>query len=165
VDPELTVLAPAAIDNVFHIGYLVPDLGVAMDTLGRRLQISWSSPFQMDTGFETPDGGSDNRVGRFTFSAQGPPFLELIEVISHPGSIFAEPAGGGFHHVGIYAERWRDEVARLTDDGMLVERVGAGVAFVRAPDTGFRIEIVSFKGRGFLERALSGQLGAEYPLR
>ena len=61
-------------------------------------------------------------------------------------------------------ERWRDEVTRLTDDGMQVERIGAGLAFVRDPNTGFRIEVVSFKGRPFLDRILSGELGAECPL-
>jgi hypothetical protein len=164
MDPSLATLAPAAIDNLYHVGYLVPDLLAAMDTLGRRLQVTWATPFQMGTGFQTPDGGTDDRVGRFALSKQGPPFLELIEVIAEPGSIFAEPAGGGFHHVGVYADRWRDEVARLTDDGMRLERVGAGLAFVRDPATGLRIEVVSFKGRPFLDRMLSGELGAECPL-
>jgi catechol 2,3-dioxygenase-like lactoylglutathione lyase family enzyme len=164
VDPKLMALAPAAIENLYHVGYLVPDLRVAMDSFGRRLQITWATPFEMGTAFETPDGGTDDRVGRFTLSKEGPPFLELIEVIADPGSIFAEPAGGGFHHVGVYAQRWRDEVARLTDDGMRLERVGAGLAFVRDPDTGLRIEVVSFKGRPFLESILSGELGAACPL-
>jgi len=164
VDPNLMALAPTAIDNLYHVGYLVPDLRAAMDTFGRHLQCMWATPFEMGTGFETADGGTDDRVGRFAYSKEGPPFLELIEVIAHPESIFAEPAGGGFHHVGVYAERWRDEVARLTDDGMEVERIGAGLAFVRDPNTGFRIEVVSFKGRPFLDRILSGELGAECPL-
>jgi catechol 2,3-dioxygenase-like lactoylglutathione lyase family enzyme len=164
VDPTLITLAPTAIDNLYHVGYLVPDLLAAMDTFGRHLQCTWATPFQMGTGFETADGGTDDRVGRFAYSKEGPPFLELIEVIADPASIFAEPSGGGFHHVGVYAERWRDETARLTDAGMEIERIGAGLAFVRDPDTGFRIEVVSFKGRPFLDRILSGELGAECPL-
>jgi catechol 2,3-dioxygenase-like lactoylglutathione lyase family enzyme len=164
VDPTLSTLAPAAIDNLYHVGHLVPDLLEAMESLGRRLQITWAPPFQMGTGFETADGLADDHVGRFTLSLQGPPYLELIEVIDEPGSIFAEPAAGGFHHVGVYAERWRDEVARLTADGMELERTGAGLAFVRDPATGLRIEVVSFKGRPFLDRILSGDLAAEFPL-
>jgi catechol 2,3-dioxygenase-like lactoylglutathione lyase family enzyme len=164
VDPKLLALAPAPIDNLYHVGCLVPDLLAAMETFGRRLQISWATPFQMPTPFETADGAADARVGRFGFSKQGPPFLELIEVITDPESIFAHPAHGGFHHVGVYAERWRDEVARLTEDGMELERIGSGVAFVRDPDTGFRIEVVSFKGRPFLDQILSGELGAAWPL-
>jgi catechol 2,3-dioxygenase-like lactoylglutathione lyase family enzyme len=164
VDPKLVTLAPAAIDNLYHVGYLVPDLRAAMDSFGRRLQITWAPPFQMNTGFETAAGAPDDRITRFAFSQQGPPFLELIQVIREPESIFAQPSAGGFHHFGIYAERWRDEVARLADEGMQLERIGAGIAFVRDPITGVRIEVVSFKGRPYLERILSGALGAEHPL-
>jgi catechol 2,3-dioxygenase-like lactoylglutathione lyase family enzyme len=164
MDPALLALGPAAIENLYHVGYVVPDLLEAMESLGRRLQITWATPFQMSTGFETADGGTDDQVTRFALSTQGPPYLELIQVVAAPTSIFAEPAGGGFHHFGVYAERWRDEVARLTDDGMALERTGAGLAFVRDPATGVRIEVVSFRGRPFLDRILSGELGAEYPL-
>ena len=164
MDPKLLTLAPAAIDNLYHVGYLVPDLRAAMDSLGRSLQVTWAAPFQMNTAFETADGGSDDHVTCFAYSQHGPPFLELIQVIRQPGSIFAQPLGGGFHHFGIYAERWRDEVARLAEEGMQLERVGAGLAFVRDPDTGVRIEVVSFKGRPFLDRILSGAMGDEYPL-
>lgn len=164
MDRDLTALSPAAIDNLYHVGHLVPDLRAAMDSLGRRLQVTWAPPFEMPTGFEAPDGATDDRVGRFAYSTQGPPFLELIEVITDPASIFAEPSAGGFHHVGVYADRWRDEVERLTDDGMALERTGSGVAFVRDPATGFRIEVVSFKGRPFLDRILSGELGRDHPL-
>ena len=164
MDPTLTALAPSALDNLYHVGYLVPDLRAGMHTFGRLLQCGWATPFQMGTGFGLPDGGTDDRVGRFAYSKEGPPFLELIEVIADAESIFSEPSGGGFHHVGVYAERWRDEVARLTDEGMAVERIGAGLAFLRDPVTGFRIEVVSFKGRPFLDRILSGDLGAQCPL-
>ena len=68
------------------------------------------------------------------------------------------------HHLGVYAERWRDEVARLVAEGMEVERTGAGVGFVRDPRLGLRIEVVSFRGRDFLTRILDGELGAEFPL-
>ena len=165
MDPQLLALAPTAIENVYHVGHLVPDLRSAMDALGRRLQMTWATPFEMDSGFETPDGEIDSDPVRIAFSAEGPPFLELIEVVPRAGSIFAQPSGGGIHHIGYYAERWRDEVARLTDEGMELERTGPGVAFVRDRALGMRFEVVSFKGRDFLTRILSGELGAEMPLR
>lgn len=164
MDPKLLALAPTVLENLYHVGFVVPDLRTAMDDFGRRLQIEWATPFEMKTGFETTDGRVDDRIGRFALSRSGPPFLELIEVIPDAGSIFSEPSGGGFHHVGVYAESWREELARLTDEGMLLERTGAGVGFVRDPGTGFRIEVVSFKGRPFLDRILSGELGREHPL-
>jgi hypothetical protein len=164
VDPQLLALAPATFENLYHVGYLVPDLLQAMETFGERLQISWAKPFEMPSGFVTAGGEDDSDVVRIAFSQAGPPYLELIEVVPRPGSIFAEPSGGGVHHFGIYAERWRDETARLVDAGMELERTGSGLAFVRDPATGLRIEVVSFKGRDFLTRILSGELGAEMPL-
>ena len=160
----MVTLAPTTFENVFHVGYLVPDLLEAMATLGRQLQITWATPFEMESGFSTAAGEPDSDVVRIAFSTQGPPHLEIIEVVPRAGSIFAAPAGGGFHHFGIYADRWRDEVARLTDAGMELERTGAGVGFVRDPTVGVRGEVVSFKGRDFLTRILSGEMGAEHPL-
>ena len=164
MDPLLLALAPSTFENLYHVGYLVPDLRAAMAAFGARLQITWATPFEMESGFVTATGEADSDVVRIAFSQQGPPYLELIEVVARPGSIFAEPAGGGVHHLGIYAERWRDEVARLVEHGMVLERTGAGVGFVRDPALGLRIEVVSFKGRDFMTRILSGELGAELPL-
>ena len=164
MDPDLRTLEPSLLANAYHVGHLVPDLLAAMDSLGRSLQVGWATPFEMDSGFETPDGEVDSDPVRIAFSLQGPPYLELIEVVPRAGSIFAEPAAGGMHHIGCYAGRWRDEAARLVDEGMVLERTGSGVAFVRDPTTGTRIEVVSFKGRDFLDRILSGELGAEHPL-
>jgi len=165
MDPELRTLAPAAFDNLYHAGYLVPDLRAGMEHFARLLQITWATPFEMESGFETATGEPDSDPVRITFSNQGPPFLELIEVVPRAGSIFAEPSAGGLHHVGIYAERWRDETARLCAEGMELERTGAGVAFVRDPRLGVRIEVVSFRGREFLQQILSGEMGATHPLR
>lgn len=164
MDPRLETLSPHAIDNLYHLGHLVPDLRAGMEAFGRRLQLTWSTPFEMDSGFETADGEPDSRPVRIAFSEQGPPYLELIEVVPHADSIFAEPAAGGVHHLGVFAERWRDETARLVDEGMVLERTGAGVAFVRDPATGTRIEVVSFKGIGFLRSILDGTMGIEHPL-
>jgi Glyoxalase/Bleomycin resistance protein/Dioxygenase superfamily len=164
VDPTLSTLAPRAFENAYHVGHLVPDLLAAMDALESNLQITWAPPFEMDSGFESPDGTADNDLVRIAFSMQGPPYLELIEVVRRPGSIFAEPAGGGLHHIGCYAKRWRDEVARLVDGGMELERTGAGVAFLRDPRLGLRIEVVSFKGRDFLRQILSGDMARAHPL-
>jgi hypothetical protein len=52
----------------------------------------------------------------------------------------------------------------MATDGAVVERLGAGVSFVRDPRTGLRIEVVSLKGRDFLMRILSGEMGQTHPL-
>jgi hypothetical protein len=164
MDPKLETLAASAFDNVFHVGHLVPDLLVAMQTLSEAMQITWAPPFEMHSGFVRPDGSDDNQLVRIAFSNSGPPYLELLEVVAVEGSIFAEPASGGMHHVGYYAERWRDDVARLQEQGWVLERTGPGVAFLRDPRTGLRVEVVSFKGRDFLMQILSGEMAKAHPL-
>jgi len=164
MDPTLNTLAAAAFDNVYHIGHVVPDLSAAMQTLGSSLQITWAPPFEMRSGFTRADGSADDQPVRIAFSMSGPPYLELIEVVAAADSIFAEPKLGGVHHVGFYAQRWRDDTARLQGDGWELERIGAGVAFLRDPASGLRVEVVSFKGRDFLTRVLNGEMGAAHPL-
>jgi catechol 2,3-dioxygenase-like lactoylglutathione lyase family enzyme len=164
VDPRLETLAASAFDNVYHVGHLVPDLAPAMHALGIGMHITWAPPFEMHSGFSRPDGSVDDQAVRIAFSTSGPPYLELIEVVGATDSIFAEPRLGGMHHVGYYAQRWRDDVARLQDDGWELERTGSGVAFLRDPRSGLRVEVVSVKGRDFLTRILSGDMGSQYPL-
>ena len=164
MDPRLETLAASAFDNIYHVGHLVPDLRPAMRSLAGAMQITWAPPFEMRSGFARPDGSTDDQTVRIAFSASGPPYLELIEVVAAADSIFAEPKVGGMHHLGYYAQYWRDDVARLQDDGWELERTGAGVAFLRDPHSGLRVEVVSAKGRDFLTRILSGQMAETYPL-
>lgn len=164
MDPKLLHVSSQAFENVYHIGYLVPDLLAAMESLGQRLQITWTVPFETGSGFRTADGVADDDRVRIVYSRQGPPYLEMIEVVRREGSIFSQPASGGFHHIGVYAERLGDEVERLTRAGMILERRGSGTAFVRDPQLGVRYEIVSFKGRAYLDRILSGEMGEANPL-
>ena len=164
MDPTPETLAASAFDNVYHVGHLVPDLRSAMHALAGAMQITWAPPFEMRSGFTRPDGSADDQTVRIAFSTSGPPYLELIEVVAAADSIFAEPKLGGMHHLGYYAQRWRDDAARLQDDGWELERMGAGVAFLRDPRSGLRVEVVSVKGRDFLTRILSGQLAQTHPL-
>ena len=164
MDPTFETLAASAFDNVYHVGHVVPDLSAAMQTLAGALQITWAPPFEMRSGFVRPDGSADDQTVRIAFSTSGPPYLELIEVVTAADSIFAEPKLGGMHHVGYYAQRWRDDVARLQGEGWELERTGAGVAFLRDPRSGLRVEVVSVKGRDFLTRILDGEMAKQYPL-
>jgi catechol 2,3-dioxygenase-like lactoylglutathione lyase family enzyme len=164
VDPASAALAAAAFDNAYHVGHVVPDLLGAMASLSDALQLTWAPPFEMRSGFTRPDGTPDDQSVRIAFSTSGPPYLEVIEVVAAPDSIFAEPRRGGLHHVGYYAQRWRDETARLQAGGWELERTGAGVAFLRDPRSGLRVEVVSVKGRDFLTRVLDGEMARRFPL-
>ena len=161
MDPKLETLSASAFDNVYHVGHVVPDLLSAMAALAGSMQITWAPPFEMRSGFTRPDGSVDDQPVRIAFSMSGPPYLELIEVVAATDSIFAEP---GMHHVGYYAQRWRDDTARLQSEGWELERTGSGVAFLRDPRSGLRVEVVSFRGRDFLTQVLSGEMGRQCPL-
>lgn len=163
MDSQLQQVSAIAAENIYHIAHCVPDLDAAMAAYGRRLQITWATPFEVDDAMTTADGAADDNRVRAVYSLQGPPFIELIEIVGRPGSLYDAPAG--IHHLGVYAARWRDEVARLVDAGMEVERWGSGLAFVRDPVLNVRYEIISFKGRDFLTDILSGKLGEQFPLR
>ena len=52
----------------------------------------------------------------------------------------------------------------MQDEGWELERTGAGVAFLRDPRSGLRVEVVSFKGRDFLAQVLSGEMARAHPL-
>ena len=51
-----------------------------MERLGQHLQITWTTPFEMDSEFQTADGVIDLDRVRIVYSSEGPPFLEMIEV-------------------------------------------------------------------------------------
>jgi len=162
---EQGAASPIAVENVYHVAYRVPSLRAAMAALSRSLGATWATPFEAESQFEKPGGGIEAPHLRIAYSLQGPPFIELIEYVGGaPGSIFAD-APDGVHHIGFYAERWRDETARLVDLGFIHELSGAGLAFVRDPALGVRYEVVSFRGRGFLTDILSGAVGRMRPLR
>jgi len=155
---EQQAASPIAAENIYHLAYLVPDLLAAMDSMSKSLGATWAIPFETDSSYERPGGGVDSAQVRITYSLQGPPFIELIQFVAGPpDAIFAGPPGG-IHHIGVYAARWRDETARLVDLGFIHERNGNGLAFVRDPVLNIRYEIVSFKGRDFLDNILNGTI-------
>jgi len=161
---EQKAASPIAAENIYHLAYRVPNLLDSMAALSKSLGATWAAPFETEGEFEKPGGGVDKAHLRIAYSLQGPPFIELIEHVGgSPGSIFAEPPGG-VHHIGVYAERWRDETARLVGLGFVHELNGSGLAFVRDPVLGVRYEIVSFRGRDFLDNILSGEMGKLRPL-
>jgi hypothetical protein len=156
--------SPVLAENLYHFGYLVPDLREAMAWMSRTLGIAWAAPFEAAPRLESPDGVVDVPELRIAYSEHGPPFIELIETVeSEPTSVFAEAFGA--HHLGVYAERWRDETHRLVGMGCIHEANGSGMSFVRDPVLGVRYEIVSFGGRPFLTNVLDGSIGAQRPLR
>lgn len=93
----------------YHHGVRVPDLEQAMAEIGRALGITWCEPQQREQQVWLPDGGATSIPLRFTYSAEGPQHVELLE--GAPGSIWDGREAPGLHHIGV----WSDDVVADTE--------------------------------------------------
>ena len=115
--------------ELFHVGMRVPDLDAAMAELGRQMGVTWASAQKRMQAVWLAGSGATELELRFTYSAEGPVHLELLEGL--PGSIWDGRETPGPHHLGV----WVDDVAatteRLVADGWTLE------AASRAPEEGY----------------------------
>ena len=91
----------------YHQGIRVPNLERAMDELGAALGVTWCEPQEREQNVWLPDSGAAKIPLRFTYSAEGPQHIELLE--GAPGSIWDGRANPGLHHVGVWSD---DEIGR-----------------------------------------------------
>lgn len=110
MDGGSTQRAAGAIDyaRCYHQGIRVPDLDSAMAELGPALGVSWCEPQDTEQRVWLPDEGVVTLPLRFTYSAEGPQHLELLE--GPPDTIWDGRQRPGLHHVGV----WSDDVAGHT---------------------------------------------------
>jgi len=62
--------------------------------MGEALGLDWFTPRKATSPFQSPGGILDREV-RFTYSLQGPHFIEILER-STPRPIFTSPAAGAY---------------------------------------------------------------------
>lgn len=96
--------------NLFHVGIRVPDLAAAMDELGSSMGVTWAAVRENPAqNLWTPENGPQEIHLKYTYSAEGPQHIELLE---GPPDTFWDGRGcTGAHHVGV----WSDDVASDTD--------------------------------------------------
>ena len=70
----------------YHQGVRVPDLDAAMAELGDVLSLTWCEPQTRDQSLWLPDVGAATIPLRFTYSADGPQHVELLQ--GAPGSVW-----------------------------------------------------------------------------
>lgn len=102
-----------------HVGILVEDLDEASEEFGRLLGITFGEP--REVVLEASDG-NDYPVF-FTYSVQGPPFIELIVAMEH--GPWSRALGLGVHHIGferIDLEPTLTRLETLSDDPATVFR-------------------------------------------
>jgi glyoxalase/bleomycin resistance protein/dioxygenase superfamily protein len=133
-----------SVQNCFHVGYVVPDLGEAMARLTASAGLRWAAARTLPITLRTPAGDAPVELS-LTYSVQGPPHLELIA--QRPGTVWGSEHSG-LHHLGYWSGRLAGDVDALTRAGFAfeagaVDESGAltRFAYLREPYTGLRVEL------------------------
>src|SRR5688500_8928091 len=133
-----------SVQNCFHVGSVVPDLGAAMQRLSASAGLRWPVARTLPVTVRTPAGECSSEVN-LTYSVQGSPHLERIA--EQPGTVWAREHAG-LHRLGYWSGRFADDVDALTRAGFefeagAVDEHGAltRFAYLREPHTGLRVEL------------------------
>ncbi len=124
----------------------MPDIAVAMEEMGATLSLTWCSVQEREQQVWTPEAGLTTVPLRFTYSAEGPQHLELLEGAS--GSIWDGRGLSGAHHVGVWVDDVAAETSALISNGWRVVAAqnepakGYGAFTYVAPPTGLIVELV-----------------------
>jgi len=135
--------------RLFHVGVRVPDLSAAMDEIGASMGVAWAEPRENPAQtLWTPNGGLQEIHLKFTYSAEGPQHIELLE--GPAGTFWDGRDRPGAHHVGIWADDVPAETERLMSLGW--DLVGAqhdpasdqgfGMFTYLQPPSGLIVELV-----------------------
>ena len=132
--------------RMYHQGIRVPNLETAMAELGGQLGVTWCSVQEREQTVWMPDEGTVNIPLKFTYSAEGPQHLELLE--GAPGSIWDGRSNPGLHHVGLWSDDVAGETKFLVDAGwtLLMAQAepakGFGAFTYVQPPSGLIVELV-----------------------
>ncbi len=144
----------------YHQGVRVPDLDAAMDELGAALGITWCSPQTREQAVWLPDEGATTLPLRFTYSAEGPQHVELLE--GPPGSIWDGREQPGLHHVGLWSDDVRGETDALLAAGWTLRlaqqapEAGYGAFTYVQPPSGLLVELVWSAIKPMFDRWFAG---------
>ncbi|MEU7812196.1 VOC family protein [Pseudonocardia sp. NPDC049154] len=115
-------MSDPAMLRLYHTGLIVNDLERAMKQMGGALGLQWAPPKESTTPLLGPDGLVGRHV-RFTYSLQGPHFVELLEQID--AGPYVNLTGGRYiHHLGYYTEDLPGASAALEKQGYRRELSG-----------------------------------------
>jgi hypothetical protein len=115
--------------RAYHIGVRVPNLDAAMSEMGESLGLTWCSVQEREQQVWTPSTGAITVPLRFTYSAEGPQHVELLQGAS--GSIWDGRVQPGIHHTGVWVDDVAAETSALMAKGWTLAAAG------KAPEDGF----------------------------
>jgi catechol 2,3-dioxygenase-like lactoylglutathione lyase family enzyme len=155
-------MPPQSIDygRCYHHGVRVPDLDAAMAELGPALGVTWCQPQEVEQAVWLPEAGEVTLPLRFTYSAEGPQHVELLE--GPPGSIWDGRTEPGLHHVGLWTDDVAAGTAELRDAGWALRLAhrppdrGYGAFTYLQPPSGILVELVASALQPMFERWFAG---------
>jgi hypothetical protein len=100
----------------FHVGFLVDDLDLAMESFGSTFGVTFTVPNLAPVRWWRPDTPEEMLQLKVAYSRQGPPYVELIQ--SHESGMFASSQGEGFHHIGAWEADCESRQAELIRSGI-----------------------------------------------
>lgn len=123
------------VNSFYHVCFVVQDLDRATADLTRALGVDWGP-------------ARDGRLGpwdyRIVFSAEGPPFFEVIQ--GPPGSPWDASAGSRVDHLGYWSQDIAVDKQRLAERGAPLEfdscPYGRSFTYHRLDSLGVRLELV-----------------------
>jgi len=137
--------APLNCQDLYHTGFMVPDLKAAQAQLSQSAGYRWTVPINGDLPIWTRARGSFQLVVEFVYSLQAP-HIELIQQL--PGTPWMPAPGNAAHHVGYWVDDVPTAANSLVRQGFSLEAHGLSdgpgpsmFAFLTDPN-GLRIEIV-----------------------
>ncbi|MET0459819.1 MAG: VOC family protein [Ilumatobacteraceae bacterium] len=146
--------------NCYHQGLRVPDLDEAMAELGAALSLTWCEPQEREQAIWLPVGGATTVPLRFTYSADGPQHIELLQ--GGRGSVWDGAEEPGLHHVGLWSDDVGGETERLLAGGWTLRLAqrdpadGYGVFTYVQPPCGLLVELVSTAVQPMFQRWFDG---------
>jgi hypothetical protein len=156
--------------DIFHIGFVVPNIEEAQAQLGAALDLTWTDIELREMPVVGPNGRAVVPL-RFVYSTGAEPRLELMEPIE--GTVWRIPTREGAlasaHHIGVWCDDLAEASARLVAAGMpllMTYDDGSGdgravrFAYHQLP-TGPLVELVDMARRPVLEAWFRGE---DYPM-
>jgi len=144
----------------YHQGVRVPDIAAAMDEIGATLGITWCTPQEREQPVWLPEVGLTSVALKFTYSAEGPQHVELLE--GAPGSIWDGREQPGIHHVGVWSDDVPGDTEAAVARGWKVAAAqrppeeGYGAFTYVQPPSGLIVEYVTTAVRPMFERWFAG---------
>ena len=147
--------------GIFHIGVMVQDIDEALPRLRKAFGVNFR-PVQVATisGHSTRMGDPAVKQLRFSFSREGPPWIEVTE--AHGSGVYGLHQGEGVHHIGVWTRRAGDWEKEFVGGGWVrwearTELGGITRSWMNEPSSlnGIRIEYIDDADREKLEAFLN----------